>query len=95
MKRYALITILSILCASCKTADVRQSWSPVTHRVNGDRLTCVSYEGRTGDLIRTTEETEIIWALKPGDYLFSVQSTDCKGLVSGFTDPIKFTVIGE
>jgi len=95
MNKLICILFMHATLVSCKTVDVRQSWSHVTHRVSGERLACVSYEGSSGVLVVPTDETEIIWALKPGGYLFSVQAVDCEGLYSGFTEPVEFEVKGE
>ena len=80
------------LVASCKTVPVQSCWDEVTHRVNGDRLSCVSYIDRMGDEIRATDEACIIWHLEPGVYHASTQAIDCDGVPSGFADPIAVKV---
>ncbi len=94
MLRVMCIVFIALL-TSCKTYPVQSCWDRVTHRVNGDRLTCVSYESRVGKLVVPTDETCMVWSLPPGTYLFSVQALDCEGLESGFTEPVEFETKAE
>jgi len=95
MNKLILLLVIAAL-TSCKTVEVRQSWAPVTHRVNGDRLTCALYECRKGHNgvyeSQFTKDLFVEWSLLPGTYDFSEQAIDCDGLPSGFNNPVKVKI---
>lgn len=92
---YAFGVMCIALTASCKTVPVQSCWGEVTHRVNGDRLSCVSYQAKRDREIRPTDDLCMRWDLYPGTYLFSVRAIDCEGLTSDWHEPVEFEVKGE